>query len=170
MLSTIHSATIIGLEAHAVDVEVDVSASGLPYTTIVGLPNKAVQESKERVRAALRNAGMKVKARKVTINLAPASLPKQGPAFDLPIALGLLQSHHLIPSFTEKVLIVGELSLDGKLKYLPGSIAFALLGKRQGFESCILPASCVSELQCIQGIKIYPAQSLQELYRKSYLM
>ncbi len=163
MLSTIHSATIIGLEAHAVDVEVDVSASGLPYTTIVGLPNKAVQESKERVRAALHNAGMKVKARKVTINLAPASLPKQGPAFDLPIALGLLQSHNLIPPLTKKILIVGELSLDGQLKYLPGSIAFALLAKHQGFESCILPASCALELQCIQGIKIYSAKSLQEV-------
>src|SRR5437762_9247535 len=117
MLAKVNSAAIIGLNAVPVEVEVDVQGQGLPSLTIVGLPDKAVEESKERVRSAIKNTGADFPAKRITVNLAPADLPKEGPSYDLPIGLGvLIGSEQLKGDFSDSVFI-GELSLDGKLRH-----------------------------------------------------
>ena len=119
MLAKVNSAAVVGLDGLVVEVEVDIS-SGLPSMTIVGLPDTAVQESRERVRSAVRNAGCTFPTRKITVNLAPADLRKAGPAYDLPIAVGILLSSEQISFDTSKVLFLGELSLDGSLRHTHG--------------------------------------------------
>src|SRR5215472_924050 len=116
MLARVHSATLVGVDAVPVDVEVDVGP-GLPMCAIVGLPDAAVREARERARAAIRNAGCAMPARRVTVNLAPADLRKVGPAFDLPIALGILTAtQQLPPQALAGCVVVGELSLDGAVR------------------------------------------------------
>ena len=113
MLSKIFSAATVGLSSIPVEVEVDVSATGLPSFTIVGLPDKAVEESKERVRSAIKNSGAEFPDRRITVNLAPADLPKEGPAYDVSIALGILVASGQVGADLKKSLVFGELSLDG---------------------------------------------------------
>ena len=128
MLAKILSGAVVGLDAISVIVEVDIAERGLPSFTIVGLPDKAVEESKERVRAALRNSGAEFPARKITVNLAPADIPKVGPAYDLPIALGILiASEQLID--VHGGVFIGELSLDGSLRHTNGILPIGLLAK-----------------------------------------
>src|SRR3970282_2150708 len=115
MLAKVTSAAIVGLDAVPITVEVDIAAMGLPSFTIVRLPDKAVEESKERVRAALKNSGADLPPRRITVNLAPADLPKEGPAYDLPIALGILIATGQLRAQTEDSIFLGELSLDGSL-------------------------------------------------------
>src|SRR3990172_5202063 len=114
MLAKVTSGATVGLDSIPITVEVDIASQGLPSFTIVGLPDKAVEESKERVRAALKNSGAEFPARRITVNLAPADLPKEGPAYDLPIALGLLIASGQLGSTLklEKTVVLGELSLD----------------------------------------------------------
>src|SRR5689334_6635819 len=126
MLAKIWSAAIVGLDGVPITVEVDIASQGLPSFTIVGLPDKAVEESKERVRAALKNVGADFPAKRITVNLAPADLPKEGPAFDLPIALGILVSSGQLEGDFSKSLVFGELSLDGTLNATKGSLLLAL--------------------------------------------
>jgi magnesium chelatase family protein len=114
MLAKVVSAATVGLDAVPIEVEVDVAAVGLPAFNIVGLPDKAVEESKERVRAALKNVGAEFPARRITVNLAPADLPKEGPAYDLPIAIGILIASGQLSVQIPDAIFVGELSLDGK--------------------------------------------------------
>ena len=120
MLAKVMSGTTVGLEPVPVTVEVDIYTKGLPSFTIVGLPDKSVEEARERVRAAIKNAGAEFPAHRITVNLAPADLPKEGPAFDLPIALGILLASSQIETDVKNNLFYGELSLDGGLRHTNG--------------------------------------------------
>lgn len=170
MLSKILSGANIGLDSVLVSVEVDVSTAGLPSLTIVGLADRAVEESKERVRSAIRNAGAEFPSHKITINLAPADLPKEGPAYDLPIALGLLFASGQIGKENlfidpDETLVVGELSLDGTLRKTQGVLPFAILAVQAGLKNIIVPADNSMEASVVEGIQVYAAGSLQQLIK-----
>ena len=129
MLAKVNSAAVVGLDAIPIEVEVDIASQGLPSFTIVGLPDKAVEESRERVRAAIKNSGADFPAKRITVNLAPADLPKEGPSYDLPIALGiLLASEQLKGDFSDS-FFTGELSLDGRLRHTNGILPQTILAK-----------------------------------------
>jgi magnesium chelatase family protein len=139
MLFKVSSSSLVGIEAYLVDVEVDVSL-GLPGFTTVGLPDPAVRESKERVRAAVKNCGYGFPSRKIIINLAPADRKKEGSAFDLPISLGILAHMELFPKENlEKYLFLGELALDGRLKPVKGILSATVMARELGFEGIVLP-------------------------------
>ena len=145
MLAKVHAAAIVGLEGAIVEVEVDTSR-GLPSFIIVGLPDTAVQESRERVQAAVKNAGLVFPRQRVTVNLAPAALRKEGPAYDLPIALGVLAaSEQIHPDWLEDTMAVGELSLDGSLRHVRGVLPMAALAREGGFSRIVLPAADAAE-------------------------
>ena len=129
MLAKIFSGATVGLDSILVTVEVDVVSQGLPSFTIVGLPDKAVEEAKERVRSAIKNSGGEFPTHRITVNLAPADLPKEGPAYDLPIALGLLIAAGELKADLSDALVLGELSLDGSLRHTNGVLPMALLAK-----------------------------------------
>jgi magnesium chelatase family protein len=164
MLAKIFSAATLGLESVPIEVEVDIASSGLPSFTIVGLPDKAVEESKERVRSAIKNSGASFPNRRITINLAPADLPKEGPAYDLPIALGILVADGQINAPINKSLVLGELSLDGSPRHTNGILPITLLAACQGFKEIFLPQVNAQEAAVVTGIKIYPVQSLIQLF------
>lgn len=165
MLAKVLSAAIVGLDAVPVEVEVDISSHGLPSFTIVGLPDKAVEEAKERVRSAIRNSGADFPARRITVNLAPADLPKEGPSYDLPIALGiLLASEQLKADITDSVF-VGELSLDGHLRNIPGTLPYAVMTKRIKLANLFVPEENAKEAAIVHTISAYPVVSLLTLYQ-----
>jgi len=169
MLAKIISAANIGLDANLVICEVDISQQGLPSFTIVGLGDRAVEESKERVRAAFRNSGVDFPLHRITVNLAPADMPKEGPAYDLPIALGLLLASGQIAN-TEKLdfaktLIAGELSLDGNLRKINGVLPLAILAKEQGIKHIVVPEENGPEAAIIEDLKVVAPNSLQQLMR-----
>ncbi len=162
MLARIRSATLHGIEAIPLTVEVDI-APGLPSIHTVGLPDAAVRESADRVRAALRNAGFKVPPRRITISLAPAELRKQGAGLDLPIALAILAAHGAVPAARlERLLVVGELALDGSVRRVRGGLPAALLARREGLEALIIPAENRAEVLAIPGLGVYAVRSLSE--------
>ena len=145
------------------EVEVDTSR-GLPSFAIVGLPDAAVQESRERVQAAVKNAGLVFPRQRLTVNLAPAALPKEGPAYDLPIALGALAaSGQLMPEWVEGALVVGELSLDGSVRHVRGVLLMAALARREKFGRLFVPAEDAAEAALIPGIEVIPVGSLTAL-------
>jgi len=153
---------LLGIDALPVDVEVDVGA-GLPGFSIVGLPDAAVQEARERVRVAISNSGYKFPTKKVIVNLAPASLRKEGPAFDLPIALAVLAASGAMPQ--EKLNgagVVGELSLDGGLRGVRGALSMAEGARREGLSSLVLPRQNAAEAAAIGGPNVYGISSLRE--------
>lgn len=161
-LAKIHSFAVSGLEPQLIDVEVDVGA-GIPSVTIVGLPDKAVEESKERVRLALKNSGFDFPQKKIVVNLAPADLKKEGPSFDLPIAMGVLSAGGLIsPEMIEGVLFLGELSLTGKLRPTRGVVQSAILSKKLGLK-LVCPIENATEADLVSSLKIMPAESLKGL-------
>lgn len=163
MLSRIFSCGVIGLEGVIIEVEVDTN-KGLPTITIVGLPDAAVQESRERVQSAIKNSGFLYPRARVTVNLAPADVRKEGPAYDLPIAIGILAATHQInPELLEKSLVVGELSLDGTLRHVRGILPMAALARTEGFQRLVLPAVDASEAALIPDIEIIAVSSLREL-------
>src|SRR6185369_7203119 len=129
MLAKVLSAAVVGLDAVPVEVEIDIAAQGLPSFTIVGLPDKAVEEAKERVRSAIRNTGADFPARRITVNLAPADLPKEGPSYDLPIALGVLLASEQLKADVSAMLFSGELSLDGRVRPTTGVLPQTLLAR-----------------------------------------
>src|SRR3989337_955780 len=139
MLAKITSAAVVGLDAVPITVEVDIAAMGLPSFTIVGLPDKAVEESKERVRAALKNSGADFPSTRITVNLAPADLPKVGPAYDLPMALGILIASGQINPDVSDSIFYGELSLDGGLRHTNGILPMAYLGREKGLKKIFIP-------------------------------
>jgi magnesium chelatase family protein len=153
---------VVGLDGVLVEVEVDVG-SGQPGIVVVGLPDAAVQESKERVRAAIRNSGGRFPLGKVTINLAPADLKKAGPTYDLPIALGILCASGQVHAELEDVLVVGELSLDGILRHTPGIIAMIAHAREQGMRRAFVPAIDAAEAALIEGVDILPVTTLRDL-------
>jgi magnesium chelatase family protein len=165
MLSKITSGATVGLDATLVDVEVDIPNEGFPAFNIVGLPDKAVEESKERVRSALKNTGAKFPETRITVNLAPADLPKVGPAYDLPIALGILIASGQIAPNVEKCMFFGELSLDGSLRHTNGILPMAYLAKEKKFKKVFVPKVNVEEAAVVPTIKVYPTSSLLELVR-----
>lgn len=170
MLSKIFSGANLGLDAVLVTIEVDISNQGLPSFTIVGLGDRAVDESRDRVRSAIRNSGSDFPLHKITVNLAPADLPKEGPVFDLAIALGLLSASEQIKngvsSFDlDKTLVVGELSLDGALRYTNGVLPVALLAKQAGFKSIIVPFDNAKEAAVVQGLEVFAFKSLSQIVK-----
>lgn len=164
MLAKVLSAAIVGLDAIPVEVEVDIASQGLPSFTIVGLPDKAVEEAKERVRAAIRNSGADFPARRITVNLAPADLPKEGPSYDLPIALGILLASGQLSSKIDNMVFAGELSLDGRVRPITGALIHTLLAKKAHMEALFLPEDNANEAAIVPGVTIYPTPNLQALF------
>jgi magnesium chelatase family protein len=164
MLARVFSCSVIGLEGVVVEVEVDFG-SGLPGITIVGLPDAAIQESRERVQAAIKNSGLSFPRKRLIVNLAPAAVRKEGPAFDLPIALGILiTTGQLPPESVEGALVVGELSLDSSVRHVRGVLPIAALGREGGFKRLITPQVDAPEAALIPGLEVIPAPSLLELH------
>lgn len=163
MYGKLYSACLYGIDGRLIEVEVDLS-NGIPHTMIVGLPDSAVREAVERVRAAIKNCGYAFPLQRVTINLAPADLRKEGSAFDLAIALGILSaSKQVVLPANERLLMIGELSLDGLLRPVSGVISMVDLAKRQGFDAVLLPWENTEEAMLLDGISIYGLKHLNEL-------
>src|SRR3990167_4883556 len=167
MLAKVTSAAVIGLDAVPITVEVDIAAMGLPSFTIVVLPDKAVEESKERVRAAIKNSGADFPPKRITVNLAPADLPKEGPAYDLPIALGILVASEQLRVAEEDLkdsIFVGELSLDGNLRRIWGILPVALMAREKKFKNLFISKDNLQEAQILDKIGVFPAVSLRQLF------
>jgi magnesium chelatase family protein len=163
VLAKVHAAAVVGLEGAIVEVEVD-TGRGLPSFIIVGLPDAAVQESRERVQAAVKNAGLTFPRQRVTVNLAPASIRKEGPAYDLAIALGALAaSGQIDPATLAGTLCVGELSLDGSLRHVRGVLPIAALARAQAFSRVVVPVEDAAEAGLVPGVEVLAAPSLTAL-------
>ena len=164
MLAQVHSFVLQGIDPVACEVEVDIADKGLPKTTIVGLPDTAVKESIERVRSAITNSGFPFPMSRLLVNLAPADIRKEGPIFDLPIAIGLLLATNVIQSQTHKrLLFAGELALDGRLRPINGVINLALLAKQLKLDGVVVPMDNASEAAAVGDINVYPADSLSSV-------
>ena len=160
MLFKISSASLLGIDAYLVEVEVDIS-SGIPSFITVGLPDTVIRESRERVKAALKNCGYKFPSRKIIINLAPADIKKEGSSFDLPICLGLLAHLDLFPSDRlSHFLFLGEVALDGRLKPAKGILSAAVLAQEKGFEGIVIPKENEKEAALVPGLSIYAMENL----------
>ncbi len=163
MLSQVNSSAVLGIDAYVVEVEVDISG-GLPRFDIVGLPDAAVQESRERVRSAVKNSGLEFPLKRITINLAPADVRKEGPSFDLPIALGILAATSQVdPDALESTIVVGELSLDGSVRPVSGVLPIALKARELGMKRMIVPAHNVKEAAIVGEVEVYPVTTLAEV-------
>ncbi len=165
MSSKIYSAATIGLDGEIVEVEVDVLGAGLHNFTIVGLPDVAIKESRDRVSSAIKNSGFKPphQCGRVTVNLAPADLPKASPIYDLPIAIGLLLATKQLQFDSNSKLLVGELSLDGRVRSIQGILSITLLAKEKGFEELYVPSENAAEASVVKGINIIPVETLYGL-------
>jgi magnesium chelatase family protein len=162
MLAKVTSFALIGLESSLVDVEIDISR-GLPSQIIVGLPDAAVRESSERVRSALVNSGLVHPRARLTVNLAPADLRKEGPAYDLPIALGILLASEQVDADLSGAGLVGELSLDGQVRGVTGVLPMAVVAKDEGLSTLYVPESNAAEAALVQGLEVVPVASLASL-------
>lgn len=163
MLAKVHSYGITGLEAYPITIEVDVGR-GLPATILVGLPDNAVKESRERVRSAIKNSGYKFGPRRITINLSPADTKKEGPSFDLPIALGILAGNEQIPlEGLDQYVFLGELSLNGDIKPVKGTLAAALSLRSSSSKGLIVPQENAAEAAVVDHIPIYPVKNLRQV-------
>ncbi len=163
MLSIIRSAAILGINSYPVAVEVDLS-NGLPAFDLVGLPDSAVKESRERVRTAIRNSGFSFPVKRITVNLAPADTKKEGAAFDLPIALGILAAGDFFSAVAaEDSVITGELSLDGSVRPVNGVLPMIYDAWQDGVKKCFVPAENAEEAALVKGMTVYPVHSLQEI-------
>lgn len=161
MLAQVHSFVLQGIDPSPCEVEVDVAESGLVKTTVVGLPDAAVKESVERVRSALINSGYPFPEARLLVNLAPADTRKEGPIFDLPIALGMLLAEQVIQTQNHKrLLFAGELALDGRLRPISGAINLAILAKRKRMAGVVVPSENAAEAAAVGGVAVYPADSL----------
>ncbi|MDD5083879.1 MAG: YifB family Mg chelatase-like AAA ATPase [Candidatus Moranbacteria bacterium] len=162
MPAKIFSAAILGLEGEIVEVEVDVLGSGLHRFTLVGLPDTAIKESRDRVSSAIKNSGLKPPHHcgRITVNLAPADLPKNSPVYDVPIALSFLVATEQLRMDVHKKLFLGELALDGRIRPIHGTLPIALLAKKKGFEELYVPEDNAKEAVLAGGIKIFPIQTL----------
>ncbi len=164
MLAQVASTAVLGTDAYRVDIEVDV-AGGLPSVTVVGLPDAAVRESRDRVRAAVRNSGYEFPASRVTVNLAPGDVKKEGAGFDLPMALGVLAATgQMERSRLERLFFVGELSLDGSLRAVAGVLPMAIEARKAGRGLVVAPGNA-NEAAVVEGLEVYPAVDLREAVR-----
>ncbi|MCX7879936.1 MAG: YifB family Mg chelatase-like AAA ATPase [Ignavibacteria bacterium] len=160
MYSRVQSSSVLGINAFLVDIEVHID-NALPNFIIVGLPDSAVKESRERVVAAVKNSGIPFPAKKITVNLAPADVRKEGSAFDLPIAIGILSAVGFVPQeATEGILFLGELSLEGSLRPIHGALPISFEAKALGFRAVALPEMNANEAALVEGIEIIPLHSL----------
>ena len=153
MLAKVISCAVVGLDGVPVEVEVDIS-QGLPSFQIVGLPDAAVQESKERVRAAVRNSGFSFPMKRLTVNLAPADIRKAGPAYDLPIAVGLLLASEQLFGQVERALFVGELGLDGALRHTDGVLPMVSIAKNHGIDTVYVPFEDAAEAGLVDVVGV----------------
>jgi magnesium chelatase family protein len=165
MFTKVTSAAIVGLSAIPITIEVDIASQGLPHFIIVGLPDKSVDEAKERVKSAIRNSGYEFPNKKITVNLAPGDIPKEGSRYDLPIAIGILLSSGQITQSIEPALIFGELSLDGNIRPCSGTVLFSILAKERSFQNLFLPIANASEAALIPGATVYACSTLSQLAR-----
>lgn len=163
MLAKVLSCALIGLEGELVEVEVDVTQAQIPSFTIVGLPDTAVQEAKERVRAAIRNSGARDMPRRVVVNLAPADLRKEGPTYDLAIAVGLLIASGQLVADTASAVFLGELSLDGAVRHTHGILPMTALARERGIRTVYVPREDAPEAALVDGITVIPVDSLAAL-------
>ncbi|PIR42542.1 magnesium chelatase [candidate division WWE3 bacterium CG_4_9_14_0_2_um_filter_35_11] len=160
--SKVFTGAIVGLDAHLVEVEVNIDYHGFPGFVIVGLPAKEIDEAKERVRSAIKNCGYQFPNRKITVNLAPADIPKKGAFYDLPIAIGILVASGFITKDISKYFIIGELSLNGDVNKVAGVIPLSLFAK-DNFEYIFLPHENSLEVEFVKGLKAKPVKSLSEV-------
>ena len=162
MLSIVKSMSLLGLDGCLISVQVDVSG-GLPGWDIVGLPDTSVKEAKERVRTAIKNSGYELQSRKIIVNLAPADTKKEGSAFDLPIAVGILICTEVISKISENIIFIGELSLDGKINKVNGILPMCIEAKKLGIKNIVLPKENAKEASVVEGLNIYGANTLSEV-------
>jgi magnesium chelatase family protein len=163
LLARVLSSAVIGIDAYLVEVEVDI-AQGLPTFTTVGLPEAAVKESRERVKSAIANSGYRFPADRITVNLAPANIKKEGTGFDLPMALGILSATGIIPgSALSGYLFLGELSLDGRVKAVNGSLPMAIAAREAGYRGIIVPADNGKEAAVVENLAVYPVRTLGQV-------
>jgi len=161
MLAQVHSFVLQGIDPLACEVEVDICETGLPKTTIVGLPDAAVKESIERVRSAIVNSGYPFPDTRLLVSLAPGDIKKEGPSFDLPIAVGLLLAQNVVASQKHRnLLFAGELALDGRVRPVNGVINLALLAKRMGMDGIVVPVDNASEASAVDDIAVYPVDAM----------
>lgn len=164
MLAKVYSGTTIGLDGVLIEVEVDISGKGLPNLTIVGLPDKAIGEAKDRVKTAIVNSAFEMPDSRITVNLAPADIPKEGSTFDLPIAIGILAASGMIEEeFLSKSLFVGELSLEGGVRNVPGVISIAMMAKDNKIKNIFVPSQNAKEASLVDEINVYPVRSLLDV-------
>jgi len=165
MFSKTLSGATLGIDAYLVEVETH-SENNLPSVTIVGLPDNAVKESRERVSAAIKNSKLEIPHRKLTVNLAPADIKKEGSSFDLPIAIGLLTATDIVHTqLLEQTILLGELSLDGTLRKIKGALPIAVEARRMGIKNIILPIDSVNEASIVEGVDVYGMESLNEVIK-----
>jgi magnesium chelatase family protein len=166
MLACVNACAVIGLDGVIVDVEVDLTPGVKPPIIIVGLPDVSVQESRERVQSAIRNTGLEYPRKRVRVNLAPATVRKEGSAYDLPIALGILiANRQLAPECLKDGLVMGELSLDGSVRHIRGVLPMAAVARQQGFKRVFVPAEDAPEAAIFPDLEVIPVNSLAELYQ-----
>ena len=163
MIVRVLSSAVIGIDSFSVDVEVDLS-TGLPQFSTVGLPDTAVKESRDRIKAAMKNSGYRFPENRVTVNLAPADIRKEGTGFDLPIALGILAAEGLVErERLRDYMVMGELSLDGRVKGVQGVLPSAFTARQQKLRGLIVPSDNAGEASLVQGIEIIPVAFLCDL-------
>jgi len=163
MLARVLSSAVIGIDAYTVEVEVDIS-KGLPNFSTVGLPEGAVRESKERVKASIKNSGYDFPSDRITVNLAPADVKKEGSAFDLPMAIGILAATGVISADRlSDYLVLGELSLDGLIRPVKGALSVAVMAREMNMKGIFLPMENATEAAAVEGIDIYPVNVLSQV-------
>jgi len=163
MLAKVNSAALYGIDALRVEVEIDIAA-GLPQLATVGLPEGAVRESKDRIRAALKNCGYSFPAKKITINLAPADIKKEGSAYDLPMALGILAAEGLVQKERlQQYFLLGELSLDGEIKPIRGALSIAVAAKKEGLKGIVVPEANSREAAVVGDVEVLAVRQLSEV-------
>jgi magnesium chelatase family protein len=172
MLSIVRACAVVGLEGCIVEVQTDFNPrAGLPTFTIVGLPDSAVKESRERVRAAIKNSHLQFPNKGYVVNLSPADLPKHGPAYDLAVAVGALAATDQVPLMAlESAIFVGELSLDGSVRHVRGVMPMAYTAMQQGFHTIYVPAVDAAQAALVSGIDVIPLDSLGQLVEHLYGM
>jgi magnesium chelatase family protein len=163
MLAKVWTCAVVGLDGELVQVEVDIARQGISNFLVVGLPDTAVQEARERVRSAVRNSALVFPPRRTTVNLAPAELRKSGPSYDLPIAIGVLLASEQVVADVSDVVFLGELSLDGSLPHLQGVLPMVGLARDRGMKTAFVPAVDAAEAALVEGIEVIPVATLREL-------
>jgi magnesium chelatase family protein len=162
MLAKLYSCAVLGLDGGLIEVEVDIS-QGLPAFMIVGLPDAAVNESKERVRSAIKNSSASFPMRRITVNLAPADLKKEGPAYDLPIAVGMLLATEQVVADVSCSVFLGELSLDGTVRHTDGMLPMVGIAQEHGMATAYVPYDDAAEAALVEGMTIIPVRTLADV-------